>query len=78
VTQNDATWQNPVRLCWPHRRNPAMNMQYWREVTTWLVTNFGAPGGCYTVTSTQDYMIVDFDRSEDQMFFILRWGNDGF
>jgi nitrous oxidase accessory protein NosD len=62
----------PVRLDWDS--NPRMN--YWNEICAWTIEHFGLPGGRYTTFIDADHMIWKFHRKEDQLLFILAWGND--
>lgn len=76
------TLHHPVFLKWPRRvrnlKRYSDLWNYWDDVVEWTILNFGNPGGSYTITSTINDMVIDFNDEKDQIAFILRWGNDGF
>lgn len=50
--------------------------EWWDKTCTWVIEEFGLPGGCYKTELTEDYMIFDFDNKEDAAVMMLRWGKD--
>jgi hypothetical protein len=62
-----------VKLDWVN--NPYM--EYWNNICIWGIEHFGLPGDRYTTNLTEDYMIWNFRNPQDQLLFMLAWGNDG-
>ena len=42
----------------------------------WAIEHFGLPGNRYRTHATEHLMEWMFNNVEDQLFFILAWGND--
>lgn len=70
--QVDQEYPYPVKLEWEN--NPSM--VHWNEVCAWTVEHMGLPGYKYRTEITPDYMIWNFINQQDQLIFILAWGND--
>ena len=61
-----------VRIPWKtHHDIPT-----WNQKCEWAVKTFGLPGDKFDTHATEDYMEWMFNSIEDQLFFILAWGND--
>jgi hypothetical protein len=42
----------------------------------WAIEHFGLPGNRFITHATEDSMEWMFNSVDDQLFFILAWGND--
>lgn len=52
--------------------------QHFTSIQSWLHEHCGGPGGRYVIVGYNNAIVIDFDEEKDQLFFILKWGNDGF
>ena len=45
----------------------------WDEMCVWAIEQFGLPGDRYITHPTEEYMDFVFQRSEDAIYFKLKW-----
>ena len=69
ISGNSINYPHVTRITWTRVPN-------WNEMCVWAIEHFGLPGNRFITHATEDYMEWMFNSAEDQLFFILAWGND--
>ena len=60
-----------VRVPW---NRDSDNGTYWREVCTWAIKYFGAPGDRFQICTNVNFMDFAFESNKDALLMAVRWG----